>query len=48
DDGVVTVTGTTQSSTLSQAVGTVAREVDGVKDVRSEVRLLREGKGPLA
>jgi cytidylate kinase len=48
DDGRVTVTGTTQSSTLSQAVGTVAREVDGVADVRSEVRLLREGKGPLA
>jgi cytidylate kinase len=44
DDGVVAVTGTTQSSALLEAVRAVARGVDGVKDVRSEVRLLREGK----
>jgi cytidylate kinase len=48
DDGHVAVTGTTQSSTLSQAVNIVTREVPGVKEVRSEVRLLREGKGPMA
>jgi len=44
DDGFVTVAGTTQSPALLEAVGAVARGVDGVKDVRSEVRFLREGK----
>ena len=47
DDGVVTVTGTTQSPALREAVPAVAREVTGVKDVRPEVRFLREGKGDL-
>ena len=44
DDGNVSVTGTTQSPALLEAVVAVAREVDGVKDVRSAVRFLREGK----
>jgi osmotically-inducible protein OsmY len=44
DDGIVTVTGTTQSPALLEAVAAVAREVEGVRDVRSEVRFLREGK----
>ena len=43
DDGNVSVTGTTQSPALLEAVAAVAREVDGVKDVRSAVRFLREG-----
>ena len=45
EDGVVTVTGTTQSPALIDAVPEVVRLVDGVKDVRSSVRLLREGGG---
>jgi hypothetical protein len=44
DNGIVSVTGTTQSPALLEAVAAVAREVDGVKDVRSAVRFLREGK----
>jgi len=44
DDGIVSVTGTTQSPALLEAVAAVAREVDGVKDFRSAVRFLREGK----
>jgi cytidylate kinase len=44
DNGIVTVTGTTQSPALLEAVAAVAREVEGVKDIRSEVRFLREGK----
>lgn len=44
DDGIVSVTGTTQSPALLEAVAAVAREVDGVRDVRSAVRFLREGK----
>jgi cytidylate kinase len=44
DDGIVSVTGTTQSPALLEAVAAVAREVDGVKEVRSAVRFLREGK----
>ena len=47
DNGIVTVTGTTQSPTLLEAVATVARDVDGVQEVRSAVRYLREGSsGP--
>ena len=44
DDGIVTITGTTQSPALLEAVPTVVREVDGVKDVRAQARFLREGK----
>lgn len=44
DNGIVTVTGTTQSPALLEAVAAVAREVEGVKDIRSQVRFLREGK----
>jgi cytidylate kinase len=44
NDGVVTLTGTTQSPSLREVAPTVAREVDGVVSVRSEVRFLREGK----
>lgn len=47
DDGIVTVTGTTQSPALLETVTDVAREVGGVKDVRSALRLLREGKQSL-
>jgi hypothetical protein len=43
DDGLVTVTGTTQSPAVIEAVPLVVRQVDGVKNVRSEVRFLREG-----
>jgi len=47
DDGIVSVKGTTQSPALLEAVAAVAREVDGVRDVRSAVRFLREGSsGP--
>jgi len=47
DDGIVSVKGTTQSPTLLAAVAAVARDVDGVKEVRSAVRFLREGSsGP--
>ena len=47
DDGIVSVKGTTQSPALLAAVAAVAREVDGVRDVRSAVRFLREGSsGP--
>ena len=45
DDGVVTVHGTTQSPTVAEAVRLVARGVDGVKDVKGEVRYFREGMG---
>jgi cytidylate kinase len=47
DDGVVTVIGTTQSPEVMGAVPIVVRQADGVKDVRAEVRFLREGSsGP--
>jgi osmotically-inducible protein OsmY len=47
DNGVVTATGTTQSPALLEAVAIVARDVDGVREVRSAVRYLREGSsGP--
>jgi osmotically-inducible protein OsmY len=47
DNGIVTVTGTTQSPALLESVSTVAREVDGVHEIRSAVRFLREGSsGP--
>ena len=47
DDGIVSVKGTTQSPALLAAVAAVARDVDGVKEVRSAVRFLREGSsGP--
>lgn len=45
DDGIVTVTGTTQSPVVVETVSLVARQVEGVRDVRAEVRLLREGRG---
>jgi cytidylate kinase len=48
DDGIVTVTGTTQSPALLEAVPAVVREVSGVKDVRSQARFLREGKSSSA
>jgi osmotically-inducible protein OsmY len=44
NDGVVTLAGTTQSPSLREVAPAVAREVDGVVSVRSEVRFLREGK----
>jgi hypothetical protein len=37
DDGVVTITGTTRSESVLLAIPLVARQVEGVKDVRSEV-----------
>ena len=43
DNGIVTVTGTTQSPALLGAVAAVAGDVDGVREVRSAVRYLREG-----
>ena len=43
DDGIVTVTGTTQSPVVIEAVPLVARQVGGVKDIKVEVRFLREG-----
>jgi len=43
DDGIVIVTGTTQSPAVMEALPVVVRQVEGVKDVRSKVRLLREG-----
>ncbi len=48
ENGIVTVTGTTQSPALLAAVTAVAREVDGVQEVRSAVRYLREGSTPPA
>jgi len=47
DEGVVTIVGTTQSPAIVEAVPRVVWQVDGVKDVVSHVRLLREG-APLA
>ncbi len=43
DDGSVTVTGTTQSPAVIEAVPLVSRQVEGVKVLKSEVRFLREG-----
>ncbi len=43
DGGVVIVTGTTQSPALRDAVPSVARHAQGVRDFRNEVRFLREG-----
>ena len=43
NDGVVTVTGTTHSPSVLDAIPGVARQVAGVTDVRNEVRFLREG-----
>jgi hypothetical protein len=43
DDGMVTVTGTTQSPSVLEAIPAVVRQVAGVTAVRSEVRFLREG-----
>jgi osmotically-inducible protein OsmY len=43
DDGIVTVTGTTQSPAIIEAVPVVVRQVDGVKELKAKVRLLREG-----
>jgi cytidylate kinase len=42
DDGVVTVTGTTRSPPVVEAVPMVARGVDGVKEIRSAVKYLPE------
>jgi cytidylate kinase len=43
NDGVVTVTGTTQSPSVLEAIPAAVRQVEGVTDVRNEVRFLREG-----
>jgi cytidylate kinase len=43
DDGIVTIRGTTQSPMVVEAVSRVVCPVEGVKEVRSAVRLLREG-----
>ena len=43
DGGIVTVIGTTQSPEVVGAVPVVARQADGVKEVKTEVRFLREG-----
>jgi cytidylate kinase len=48
DDGIVTVTGTTQSPAIIEAVPVVVRQVDGVKELKTKVRLLREGTPPSA
>jgi cytidylate kinase len=44
-NGIVTITGTTQSPAVLEAVPLVVRQIEGVKDVRSEARFLREGSG---
>ena len=46
DDGIVTVTGTTQSPAAIEDVAVVVRQVEGVKEVKLKVRLLREGTPP--
>ncbi|HTX52332.1 MAG TPA: cytidylate kinase family protein [Candidatus Baltobacteraceae bacterium] len=43
DDGRVTVSGTTQSPQVIAAVPEIVRRAEGVSDVVSKVRLLREG-----
>jgi osmotically-inducible protein OsmY len=43
DEGVVTILGTTQSPAVVEAAPFVARRVEGVAKVVSQVRLLREG-----
>jgi osmotically-inducible protein OsmY len=43
DQGVVTIVGTTQSPAILEAVPLVARQVEGVTEVVSHVRMLREG-----
>ena len=43
DEGVVTIVGTTQSPAIVEVVPRVVWQVDGVKEVVSRVRLLREG-----
>jgi cytidylate kinase len=43
EDGTLTVRGVTQSPAVIEAVPAVVRQVEGVKDIRFEVRLLREG-----
>lgn len=43
DQGAITIVGTTQSSLIVDAVPRVAWQVNGVKEVISRVRLLREG-----
>jgi cytidylate kinase len=44
DDGRVTVTGTTQSPVVLEAVSSVVRGLPGVKEVKSQVRFLLEGR----
>lgn len=43
NDGVVTVTGTSQSPSVLEAIPAAVRQVEGVTDVRNEVRFLRGG-----
>lgn len=43
DEGVVTVTGTTQSLAVVDVIPVLVREIEGVREVKSGVRLLREG-----
>ena len=43
DDGRVTVSGTSQSPQVIAAVPEIVRHAEGVSDVVSKVRLLREG-----
>ncbi len=40
EDGIVTITGETRWQPVKDAIHTVARDVDGVKEVRSEVRFI--------
>jgi cytidylate kinase len=44
DAGIVIVKGTTQSPVILEAAAAVARRVPGVKDVKSEVKFLLEGR----
>ncbi|MFB3819055.1 MAG: cytidylate kinase family protein [Candidatus Methylomirabilales bacterium] len=46
DGGAVTITGTTQSPAIVEGVAGIAKRVPGVKEVRSQVRYLLEGKTP--
>ena len=43
DGDVVTIIGTTQSPTVIEAVPKIVRQADGAREIRAEVRFLREG-----
>ncbi len=45
EDGVVTITGETRAPDLDEAIDLVARQVDGVKEVRSKVVFIATFQG---